>query len=244
LFRGACTAFFAPLRMRAAPWGGNAEISGDSLLFSVILKLQFWATCCRARRGIILLNIAHPYRVIICCGWCACARVELNCLFLHWCSCVLSAERDRVLAPLRSGNYVLVWIRSRGVLSNTLFVLAKHWLQLWSRVTFITRTLKFDTAELWIPKIHLHLYFSTVLLTAPSYAQPSSLAGWRFLFLHSTSSLHSLRTPVRLHFSHASLCICTLKWHGTVFCEHSCMQFAFFLALLSCTCVCVYAITK
>jgi len=49
--------------------------------FSVILKLQFWATCCRARTGIILLNIAHPYRVIICCGWCACARAELNCLF-------------------------------------------------------------------------------------------------------------------------------------------------------------------
>jgi len=52
------------------------------------------------------------------------------------------------------------------------------------------KTFKFETAELWIPKIHLHLYFSTVPLTAPSYAQPSSLAGWRFLFLRSTSSLH------------------------------------------------------
>ena len=73
-----------------------------------------------------MLNIAHrdPNRVIICRGWSACARVELNCLFLHLCSCVLSAERDRVLTPLRSGNYVLVWIRSSGVLRNTLFNLA------------------------------------------------------------------------------------------------------------------------
>jgi len=52
-------------------------------IFSEILKLQFWATCCRDRRGIILLNNAHPYRhgVIICCGWCACARAELNYFF-------------------------------------------------------------------------------------------------------------------------------------------------------------------
>jgi len=102
-------------------------------------------------------------------------------------------------------------------------------------------TLKFDSAELWIPKIILHLYFSTVPLTAPSYAHLSSLTGWRFHFLRSTSSLLSLRTPVLLHFSHASLCIYTLEW---LFCGHSCMPFAFFLALLSCTCVCVYTITR
>ena len=61
--------------------GGMPKIAVIRSIFSVVLKLQFWATCCRARRGIILLNIAHPYRVIICCGWCACARAELNCLF-------------------------------------------------------------------------------------------------------------------------------------------------------------------
>jgi hypothetical protein len=61
--------------------GGMPKIAVIRSIFSVILKLQFWATCCRARRGIILLNIAHPYRVIIYCGWCACARAELNCLF-------------------------------------------------------------------------------------------------------------------------------------------------------------------
>jgi len=104
-------------------------------------------------------------------------------------------------------------------------------------------TFKFDTAELWIPKIHLNLYFSMVLLSALSYAQPLSHVGWRFLFLRSTSSFQSPYS-VRLHFSDTSLCICTLKWHGTVFCGHSCMQFAFFFALLSCTCVCVYALTN
>jgi len=61
--------------------GGMQKLAVISSIFSVILKLQFWTTCCRDRRGIILRNIAHPYRVIICCGWCACARAELNCLF-------------------------------------------------------------------------------------------------------------------------------------------------------------------
>jgi hypothetical protein len=70
-------------------------------------------------------------------------------------------------------------------------------------------TLKFDTAESLIPKIHLHLYFSTVPLTAPSYAQLSSLAGWCFLFLRSTSSLHSLRT----RFDYISLMLLCASAH-------------------------------
>ena len=63
--------------------GGMPKLAVIRSIFPVILKLQFWATCCRARRGIILLNNAHPYRhgVIICCGWCACARAELNYFF-------------------------------------------------------------------------------------------------------------------------------------------------------------------
>jgi len=61
--------------------GGMPRLAVIRSILPVILKLQFWAICCRARRGEILLNIAHPNRVMICCGWCACARAELNCLF-------------------------------------------------------------------------------------------------------------------------------------------------------------------
>jgi len=61
--------------------GGVPKLAVINSISSVILKLQFWATCCRAMRGIVLLNIAHPYRVIICCEWCACARAVHNRFF-------------------------------------------------------------------------------------------------------------------------------------------------------------------
>jgi len=133
---------------------------------------------------------------------------------------------------------------SRGVLSNTLFVLAKRWLEIWSRVTFISRNSQvwygwiLDTQD---PPSSLLLHGSVNCTNV----RPTVVTCWLtlpFLVLNLVAS----QSPysVRLHFSHASLCICTLKGHGTVFCEHSCMQFAFFFALLSCTCVCVYALTN
>ena len=198
--------------------------------------------------------------MIICCGWSACARVELNCLSLHLCGCVLSAERDVCLLRLPWALAIAClcgfvpkvwWVTLCLFWQNTGWKFCQGWHS-------SHETLEFNSDELRTPIIHVHLYFSTVLWVhhrTPISCYSLADAFCSFVLPHrdtvSVLWFDFISFILLCASAHCSVCcfvfikpILGNQWHGTVLVSTLACSSHFPPTLLSCTFVCVYAITK